>query len=584
MTVRQGVNYARQIEQEYIGAKAEYGSVASTLGIFIIPAGASALALGAEGVSATAVTGLGVGTAALLGEGYWLTNKPREKVYMTGASALECLIDTMEPFDEQQTDFPKLRTFVDDMADTRADLNDRAHNLEKNLAQVKTAIQNSQDALNPNVAPVLCYVEKALKASNGSGQAESKAYDAAVKYDQFSQNLAGKNTVDVANRINDMVSAAMIDNEPDLHTLASNLSSAIPTSAQSLAQISTAKSAVTAAATATQKVAINAPAALKVSSTGAGGGGGGGGKAGKGAKPLNAWTINELNQLIDQSASLQKTGSWLNSQTETVVDLTPDAIRPRTESCTNLFDQPGSPPDLLTLNPSGYLPLKQGDDLSVAISGGKVPYDVRLMCDCYGKGITATTQYESGKATIKISASGDARAGTYPLMVVDATGVGRPLVLAVPDPSKTDYSDEPDCAPITADTGAASEAGQSGKNIVAAIIAALKATVVADQNAAKFAKQGSDTATKAQASNDVNKIVGYLSSATAASSNTSKYAKSARTSATRVAGLVAAANDPTLTVYRDAAQKAADDASTHEQAVGDAVKQIAHHLSMVVGK
>ena len=105
ITVSQGTNYARQIEQEYIGAKAQYGSVASSLGVLIIPAGASALALGAEGISSTAVTALGFGSAALLGEGYWLTNKPREKVYMTGASALECLIDTMQPFDVEQTNF-----------------------------------------------------------------------------------------------------------------------------------------------------------------------------------------------------------------------------------------------------------------------------------------------------------------------------------------------------------------------------------------------------------------------------------------------------------------------------------------------
>lgn len=225
---------------------------------------APALALGAEGVGATAVTSLGVGSAALLGAGYWLSNKPREKVYMTGANALECLIDTMQPFDTGQTNFGKLNRTVQVMSDKVSLLNLNTQNLDGQLLTTKTDINNiPKDASNPNIKPVLCYAEMALKAARANSLAESKAYDAATKYQEFSQRYAGANMVNVTNSINNKVGAAMTDNEPDLSALASRLSSTIPTSAQSLAGISNASSAVAAAAATTQKVSINLPGSTK---------------------------------------------------------------------------------------------------------------------------------------------------------------------------------------------------------------------------------------------------------------------------------------------------------------------------------
>ena len=464
------------------------------------------------------------------------------------------------------------------MTQKRVELDIRTSNLQDSLARTKIDIRNRQkSSVNPNVQAVLCYVEKALKAAKSSGQAESKAYDAALQYDQFSESLAGKKTVDVANTINDMVSLAMINNEPDLHTLASNLSSAIPTSAQSLAGISTAKSAVTEAAAETKKVAIGAPTPLTkgIVPAGGGGAGGGGGGAAKGAKSLDPWTIIELNELIDQSNSLQKVGSRLNNQVETVVDLTPDAIKPKTESCTKLFDQPGSPPDLLTLNPSGYLVLKQGDDQSVVISGGKIPYDVRLMCDCYGKGVVATTQYEGGKATIKISAAADAQAGSYPLMVVDSTGIGRPLVLVVPDPAKTDYSDEPDCAPVLESIALLTGHSSASEGTVAAVLNAVKAAQSAAHGAAKYAEVAATAAAIAGRSADSTAIWAAVTKAAAASQKAQAAAATAKKNAAVARALVTASNDSTLNVYRDSAQAAADQASASAISAATSASQAA---------
>lgn len=443
VTVSQATNYARQIEEEYIGAKSEYGSISSATGLLLIPAGASALALGAEGGSAAAVSALGFGSAGVLGLGYWLSNTKREKVYMTGADALECLIGTMQPFDVEQTDFKELEKRRDDMSEANSGASLRTDELVEQLTRVRS---NPAATKNPCAKPVLCYAEQALKAAKSNSQAQSKAYDAALKYELFSERYAGNAMVSVTNTINNKVNEVMTDTEPDLHALASRLSGAIPQSAQSLAGISTASTATSTAAILTQKTEIAKPEAEKAEANlkAAAAGTGGGVCGTSNPDSVGEKASDELGELFERSEALQIENTFLLGQTETVVDLTPDVIKPKTESCTKLFDQPGVAPDVLTLNPDGYIAVTQGEKKKVTISGGKLPFAVRLMCDCYDKGITAETDYDSGKATIEISASASASVNSYPLMVTDSTGIGRPLIIVV-SKKAGDSADTPDC-------------------------------------------------------------------------------------------------------------------------------------------
>lgn len=268
VTVGQATDYARQIEEEYVGAKSEYGSISSAVGIVLIPAGTSALALGGLGESATAVSSLGFGSAGLLGAGYWLSNTKREKVYMTGADALECLIGTMQPFDVEQMDFDGLKEKLGDWANAHPkrrkppeppppttglayanfEVESHAAYLEEELAILKADPKIATDAC---LKPALCYAERALKAAKTGTQAASKAYDAEQKYQQFSELFAGNAMVSVANTINNKVNKVMTDTEPNLQALANELSSAIPQSVQKLSGISSASSAATAATAAT---------------------------------------------------------------------------------------------------------------------------------------------------------------------------------------------------------------------------------------------------------------------------------------------------------------------------------------------
>jgi hypothetical protein len=599
VSVSQATNYARQIEEEYTGAKSEYGSINSTAGVLLIPAGTSALALGAEGGSASVVTSLGFGGAGLLGMSYWLANSKRETAYMTGVDALECLISTMQPFDVEQTDFARLDDTVGDWANAYPSGNGGGSNgpPASGMAYANFEVESDASYLgaqlailktNPDVAadaclkPALCYAEQVLKVAGLGTQAASKAYDAQLKYEQFSKRLAGDAMVGLVNSINNKVNKVMTETEPNLQALAGELKSVIPESAQSLAGISSASSTASAASTATLGINFGT-APPGVPAPGSKGGISIGSSCKDTKHPIDPTTEEAVAELFKRSERLQWRTYRLNSSTETVVNLTPANIAPKTDNCTKLFDQSGIAPPVLSLNPQGRILLKPGASQDIAVTGGKPPYEVRLMCDCYGNGVSAIVAYEGPNASLKLAATASAKSGYYPVNVADSTGIEKSIDLIV-DQTKKDDSDLPDCASTNVATSS-TVAGGTSKRTVAAIVAASNSALAADRNAQESATRASTAAGKAASETSGDKIVGYLSQANAAASQTRKFAKSAQTYAARVAALVAVENDSTLQVYQDAAQAAATDAATTQvQSSESAVKQITSRLSTVIGK
>jgi hypothetical protein len=421
VTVRQATNYADQIEEEYVGAKAEYGSIPAAAGALLVPAATSAMALGSLGESATAVTSLGFGSAGVLGGAYLLSNPPREKAYMAGADALECLTSVMRPFDIEQGSLTigQLCQLNSQLYANKAQLQDQIGNFAQELVQYQT---EASTPYSQATRKKLCYAEKLLKAASTSLQAATSAYDAGTKYVNYSYDNAGNEMVDSVNTINNKVNEAMITTEPDLHALANNLSTVIPQSAQKLAGIDK-NAAASKAAVEKAAVALNQAQAAA-------------------SKPQKG----EVSFPIDSEASvLNQKINATNNAAELVVNRSPSEIIPKIKDCSKGFNQPGAPPDVLTLNPDGDIPLSQGDSQKVEISGGKLPYFVHLLCECFGDGVTAQTTYEDSKATITIRASDIAKTHTYPLMVTDATGIGRPLNIVVSSKATTS-ADTPDCA------------------------------------------------------------------------------------------------------------------------------------------
>jgi hypothetical protein len=527
VTVAQGTDYATQVEEEYIGAKAEYGSIPAAAGLLLVPAGVSAMSLGALGVSATAVTALGFGSAAILGGAYLLSNQPREKAYMQGADALECLKGTMQPFDVDQSSLT-----LGQLCSLDSTLEKRKAVLQRRIAEFGGKLSASQikAGSTPDAAAKkkLCYGEKLLKAANSSLQSATIAYDSSTKYYNYSYDNSGYEMVNTVNSINNKVSAAMITTEPDLHALANSLGSIIPESAQKLAGID--KSAA-ASKTAVEKAASDIKSAQAV------------------APNPGAVALGISPGFDDCAEVLLLQINATNNSAEEVVNRTPSDILPKTKDCMKVFNQPGAPPDVLTLNPAGDITLRPGENQKVVISGGKLPYEVRWLCDCYNVGVTAQTTYQDTTATIVIAASdtaADHGGNTYPLMITDSTGIGSPLNVVV-NSKKADNSDTPDCAETTARSSTGGAAGPATVNAVAQAAAGARTAALRAAKAAAAAKADAD---KAEAAASDGKKADAASAAQRATKDAARAYTALATTQTKAGearAMAGGSNDPVVT-------------------------------------
>jgi hypothetical protein len=249
--------------------------------------------------------------------------------------------------------------------------------------------------------------------------------------------------VNVVNSINNKVSTAMIDSEPDLSKLASSLSSVIPASAQSLAGINAKTATANANASQAKTDAAGATAAAPKAASAV--------IAAMKAKNINNIGIQSAQQCVHNLSNLNEAAEKLaitttleNNNIEQVIIRTPTEIAPNTKECTKLFNKPSTASPILSLSPGGDLPVALGASETVQISGGQAPYSSTFLCDCYGKGVTATLKVAEGKTSITVHAPDKMPSPNYfPLMVTDATGVGRPLNIVVVD--KKAEADTPDC-------------------------------------------------------------------------------------------------------------------------------------------
>ncbi len=258
------LGYAQQANDKYLQAQAQYEGLPGVFGLVAIPVAAASLALGIQGVSGGAVTGLGVGTATAIGLGSFLQNKDRESVYTTGAEGIQCLISNMEPYtrvpsiDLSVLDWNMHSTFeTHSYVGEYQDLNDAKDELEARI--------NAAEALNlqrdcRKSWQLRRYASLLLKAAKASDKAASKAVQVG---DDFIRTAKGApmTIVNVTNQINAAVNANLIKTEPDIQKLSSNLKGAIPDQATDLAGINSLKSASTDAQSAQAK-ATSAGAAL----------------------------------------------------------------------------------------------------------------------------------------------------------------------------------------------------------------------------------------------------------------------------------------------------------------------------------
>lgn len=265
--VQCAIQYATNAANEYRWAQNEYSTVPGALETVLIPVGGAAVALGIEGYTGAPITGLGVGTASLLGMGTLYQNKDREKIYGAGADAVTCLLSNMSPF----TDFGTVYSGGNGTQSLDSDLQrlsevlcgGRHGGLNAKVAklELETALYNSLQ-IYKDCSPSRSQSERQQAAALvKAAHTADKAGQAALKAGQNFLDTANKapaTIVDTVDKINGAINSALIATEPDVQSLASNLKGVIPDSATGLAGIkSTAAATTTTTTAAAQEVGIS---------------------------------------------------------------------------------------------------------------------------------------------------------------------------------------------------------------------------------------------------------------------------------------------------------------------------------------
>lgn len=237
---RCAIEYANNARAEYLRAGSVYSSTPGVLASILIPVGGAAVALGIEGVASGVVTGLGVGGASLLGMGTFYQHKDREQVYNTGANAIDCLLGTMQPFTNVSDDtLDLLAQDLVELSVAKAEL-ERAMSAYQNLHIYDDC--SKDEKVRKDAATLLGAAQTVDKAAQSGLQAgidfnsSTLAAPATIVYSVYS--------------INDGIIKGLINTEPDVQTLAGNLKGVIPDSANNLAGIKQAQSATSQSAAA----------------------------------------------------------------------------------------------------------------------------------------------------------------------------------------------------------------------------------------------------------------------------------------------------------------------------------------------
>ena len=88
---------AREDQSAYARRAADQALIAPVVGTMMIPLTGAAIGLSVAGGSTGTLTNLGLGGATGVGLGTFYRNPPRERAYLAGAAAVDCVIAITRP-------------------------------------------------------------------------------------------------------------------------------------------------------------------------------------------------------------------------------------------------------------------------------------------------------------------------------------------------------------------------------------------------------------------------------------------------------------------------------------------------------
>jgi len=459
--VKKAIDYANAANDEYLKAQSQHSSMPGLLALGVFPAAASSIALGIEGVGSTAITGLGVGTAMGLGLGAYLHTPDREKVYNTGSLGIQCMLENMEPYTRiSNNDLYVLGRLLD--SGDAVTPNDYGDESDMDLAKAKTQLDlqiNKVEALGlqkncqrlPRVMQIASLLLKAAKASDNSA---AKTIQVGSEFARTA--LAAPITiVNTTNHINAALNGALIQTEPSISALASNVKSTIPDSKeQALAGLSAAKTAAADAQAKTEDATGGSGGAPKGPAKGAAAPSGG--TENITGFPLSSNTVLKSMGNSVEMLQVQPPAAPGGPQTQTPVGntlelkppgLTPEEVIQVVEleraiftvnelvsrvmyivgsntgkvdngKCPVLTEKTGKPA-VMKLIPADDIPVPAGTKTVIAVAGATNPYTRPLFPQTVCTAVTATLKANE----IDVAAADNTTPGFYPFFAGDgATG------------------------------------------------------------------------------------------------------------------------------------------------------------------
>ncbi len=462
--VRKAIDYADAADREFQKAQGQHADMPGFAGLALLPAAASATALGIEGMGATAVTGLGVGAATLLGLGTYLHTPGRETVYNTGSLGIQCMLENMQPYTSvnsddlfgliQNTDPARLSPAGNQEA---SDLSKAKTQLELQTAHVEAlGLQKDCNRL-PKTMKFASLLLKAAKA------ADKSAEKAAQVGNEFATTAlqAPITIVNTTNHINAALNGALKASEPDLAKLAGDVKSTIPDKAQGLAGLPAAKAAAADAQDQMQKATAQAAAVpsvppLAASRAGIKAEGPDGGRElppppPPPAAPPDLTDLLALGLGHDEAINFKKLKDSI-SKVNDLVNKVMSIVGSNTgkvdnSKCPILAKKAGTV-TAMKLNPDGDIVVSPGSKTKITISGATDPYTRPLFPQSVCSAVTATLK----DSEIDVAATADTTPGFYPFFAGEGA-TGRVFNVMVPTKAPADDTDDVKKCPNKTDKG-----------------------------------------------------------------------------------------------------------------------------------
>lgn len=475
--VKKAIDYANAANDEYIKAQWQHSSMPGLAGLALLPAAASATALGMLGVGATAVTGLGVGAATMLGLGLYLHTPDREAVYNTGSLGIQCMLENMEPYTRiNSLDLSILTRTIDSGTILGADDGIDVGNLDLTRAKDRLDLQiNNVEALGlQNNCQRLPRVMKIASLLLIAAKAADKAADKTIQAGNEFARTALAAPISIVNKTNDInttLNKELIAKEAKLSDLAGSVKSAASDPReQALAGLTAdAQNAAADAQTKTANATSAKPATKQTPSPS------------PGTENMEApstfapnTVFKELGQdqvqIIPSHNLAQQTGQAPGAQSETFTGLKAPGLTPRelvsllelersiyvvnelnsrvlriigsytgkvdNSKCPILSKQAGVAPSM-KLIPSDDIVLAAGSKTTIAISGATNPYTRPLFPQSVCSAVTSTLK--SGE--IDLAATAMTTPGFYPFFAGDGA-TGRIFNVMVTPKAQTDNTDK----------------------------------------------------------------------------------------------------------------------------------------------